>query len=118
GAVGAATEADIEGLEAPVPMLTERAEAFKTLLEGGFVARLQYLEIEEQRITRVQALVMQRERLAQDRAGLAEATKQREALEFEFARSRLTELAHWETKAAALAQGVSKGAQRTTIPGL
>ena len=114
-AMVAGTQADIDRLEATVPMLTERAEAFKTLLEGGFVARLQYLEIEEQRITRVQALAMQRERLLQDKAGLAEATKQVHALEFEFKRSRLGELADWETRAASLEQEVVKAAQHSEI---
>ncbi len=111
----AGTQADIERLEATVPMLTERAEAFKTLFAGGFVARMQYLEIEEQRITRVQALAMQRERLLQDRAALAEATKQLHALESEFKKSRLGELAEWETRATSLAQEVVKAAQRSDI---
>lgn len=114
-AMAAATLADINRLEATVPMLTERAEAFKTLLEGGFVARMQFLEIEEQRITRVQALAMQRERLVQDWAGLAEATKQMHALDFEFKRSRLGELADWETRAASLAQEVVKAARHSEI---
>ncbi len=113
GAAVAGTQADIVRLEATVPMLTERADAFKTLLQGGFVARMQYLEIEEQRITRVQALAMQRERLLQDRASLAEATKQLQALEFEFKRSRLGELGDWETRAASLEQEVVKAGQRS-----
>ena len=114
-AIVAATQADIDRLEATVPMLTERAEAFKTLLEGGFVARMQFLEIEEQRISRVQALAMQRERLVQDGAGLAEALKQAEALDFEFKRSRLGELADWEMRAASLEQEVVKAAQHSEI---
>jgi hemolysin D len=114
-AMAAATQADIDRLEATVPMLTERAEAFKTLLAGGFVARMQFLEIEEQRIARVQALAMQRERLVQDWAGLAEATNQMHALDFEFKRSRLGELADWETRAASLAQEVVKAAQHSKI---
>jgi hemolysin D len=111
----AATQADIERLEATVPMLTERAEAFRTLFAGGYVARMQFLEIEEQRITRVQALAMQRERILQDRAALAEATKQLHALEFEFKKSRLAELADWETRAASLAQEIVKAGQRSHI---
>lgn len=114
-AMVAATQADIDRLEATVPMLTERAEAFKILLEGGFVARMQFLEIEEQRITRVQALAMQRERLAQDRAGLAEAIKQMQALGFEFRRSRRAELADWEMRAASLEQEVVKAAQHSDV---
>jgi len=73
----AATQADVQRLETTVPMLTERAEAFKTLLEGGFVARMQYLEIEEQRITRVQSLAMQRERLVKTRRPWGRPTSKR-----------------------------------------
>ena len=111
----AGTQADIQRLETTVPMLTERAEAFKTLLEGGFVARMQYLEIEEQRVTRVQALAMQRERLAQDRAALAEATTQVQVLALEFTRGRLAELADWATRAALLEQEVVKAARHSDI---
>jgi hemolysin D len=111
----AATRADIERLEATVPMLAERAEAFRTLLERGFVARFQYLEVEEQRVTRVQALAQQRERLVQDLAALGEAQKHLAVVESEFKRSRLAELADWETRATALAQEVVKAAQRSRI---
>src|SRR5215467_13699680 len=111
----AGTQADIDRLEATVPMLTERAEAFRTLLEGGFVARLQFLEIEEQRIARVQALAMQRERLRQDRAALAEAVELRQVVDLEFKRSRLAELAEWETRAASIEQETIKAAKRAEV---
>jgi len=114
-AMVAGTRADIDRLEATVPMLTERAEAFRTLLEGGFVARLQFLEIEEQRIARVQALAMQRERLQQDRAALAEAVEQMQVLDLEFKRTRLAELAEWETRAASLEQETVKAARRAEV---
>jgi len=114
-AMVAGTQADIDRLEATVPMLTERAEAFRTLLEGGFVARLQFLEIEEQRIARVQALAMQRERLRQDRAALAEAVEQRQVVDLEFKRSRLAELAEWEIRAASLEQETIKAAKRAEV---
>ncbi|HEV8530325.1 MAG TPA: HlyD family type I secretion periplasmic adaptor subunit [Methylomirabilota bacterium] len=111
----AATQADVQRLETTVPMLTERAEAFKKLLQGGFVARMQYLEIEEQRVTRVQSLAMQRERLVQDEAALAEAHQQKATLEAEFRRTHLTELTEWETRATSLAQELVKASQRTAI---
>ena len=111
----AATQADVQRLETTVPMLAERAEAFKKLLEDGFVARMQYLEIEEQRVTRVQSLAMQRERLVQDQAAVAEAHQQRAALEAELRRTYLTELAEWETRATSLAQELVKASQRMAI---
>lgn len=111
----AAVRADITRLEAIVPILTERSEAFKKLLAGEYVARMQYLEVEQERITRVQDLAAQRERLAQGLAALAEAQQQRELVEIEFARSRRAELAEWETRAASLAHEVVKAAQTARI---
>src|SRR3984893_9593295 len=109
------TQADIDRLGATIPILTERSAAVKTLLEGGFVARMQYLEIEEQRITRVQSLAMQRERLVQDQAALAEAHQQKAALEAELRSAYLTELAEWETRATSLAQELVKASQRSAV---
>jgi len=111
----AAVRADIARLEAIVPIITERADAFRRLLAGEYVARLQYLEVEQERITRVQELAAQRERLAQSLAALAEAEAQSDVIEVEFARSRVTELAEWEARAASLAQEVIKAARTERI---
>ena len=111
----AAVRADIARLEAIVPIITERADAFRRLLAGEYVARLQYLEVEQERITRVQELAAQRERLVQSLAALAEAEAQSDVIEVEFARSRVTELAEWEARAASLAQEVIKAARTERI---
>ncbi len=111
----AGTRAEIERLEMLVPMFTERAEAFKKLLAGEFIARLQYLEVEAQRVTAVQQLAGQREKLTQDIAAVREAEKQREVTASEFRRARLGELSEWETRARSLAEEVAKASQRTAI---
>jgi hemolysin D len=111
----AGTTSEIERLEALVPMYTERAEAFGKLLKGEFVSRLQYLEIEAQRITTVQQLAVQRERLNQDRAALDEASRQHDVVEAEFKRSRLAELSDWEMRATSLGQEVQKAQQRAAV---
>lgn len=111
----AGTRTEIERLEHLVPMYTERAEAFQRLLAGEFVARLQYLEVEAQRVTTVQQLAGQRERLTQDTAALREAEQQREVAAAEFKRMRLGELAEWETRLASLSEDVRKASQRAAI---
>jgi hemolysin D len=111
----AGSKAELERLEALVPMYTERAEAFRTLLSGEFVARLQYLEIEAQRITTVQQLAAQREKLIQDTAALGEARRQQDVVEAEFKRARLGELSDWEMRATSLTQEVTKAAKRTVV---
>lgn len=106
---------EIERLERLVPMYTERAEAFHRLLAGEFVSRLQYLEVEAQRVTTVQQLAGQRERLTQDTAAVREAETQREVTDAEFKRMRLGELAEWETRLASLGEEVRKASQRAAI---
>jgi hemolysin D len=110
-----ATRADIERLEAIVPMLNERAAAYKKLFEQEYVAKMQYWEMEQQRIERVQELAGKKHRLVQDLAALAEAQKQSQVIEMEFKRSRLAELAEVETRAASLSQEVVKASQRARI---
>ena len=110
-----ATRADGERLEAVVPMLTERAAAYRKLLDHEFVGRLQYLEVEQQRVEKAQELAINRHRSSQDDAALGEARKQVEVVELEFRRSRLAELTEVETRAAALHQEVVKASQRARI---
>ena len=110
-----ATRADIERLELIVPMLAERAAAYRKLLDNEFVGRLQYLEVEQQRVEKVQELAVARHRLSRDRAALGEAGTQSQVIEMEFKRTRLAELAEVETRAASLSQEVVKASQRARI---
>ena len=110
-----ATQADSERLELIVPMLAERAAAYRKLLENEFVGRLQYLEVEQQRVEKVQELTMSRHRLSRDLAALGEARTQWQVVEMEFKRTRLAELAEVETRAASLSQEVVKASQRARI---
>jgi membrane fusion protein, hemolysin D len=110
-----ATRADSQRLEMIVPMLAERAAAYKKLLESEFVGRLQYLEVEQQRVEKVQELAITRHRLSQDLAALGEARQQAQVIEMEFKRNRLAELAAVETRAASLSQEVIKASLRARI---
>ncbi|MGH7254839.1 MAG: HlyD family type I secretion periplasmic adaptor subunit [Nitrospirales bacterium] len=116
-----ATKAMIVRLEATVPMLEERAAAYKRLVEQNYVSRVEYLGAEKQRVEETQELARQREILAQDRAALVEAEQHYEILQAEFLQGRQAELAALETKLASLAQEVIKaeqrqGLQRLTAP--
>lgn len=103
-AAAEATRAEIARLEALAAIATRNAEAFKRLYESDLVSHMQYLELEERRISAVQALAVQRHRLAQDMTALAEAQKQRQLIQAEFVRARRAELAELEARAAALAE--------------
>ena len=115
------TKENILRLEATVPMEAERVEAYKKLLEHEAVTKMDFLQAEGQRIDKAQELAGQKKRLQQDQAALAEAEKHHRALVSEFQQAKQAELSALETKAASLAQEVTKagqkaGLQRLTSP--
>jgi hemolysin D len=96
-------------------MLQERSRAFEQLLEKKYVSRLQYLQLEEDRINKQQQLAALKQQLAQDRAALAEAKQNHQAIQSEFKKARQAELAVIETKAASLSQELIKAKTRTRL---
>jgi hemolysin D len=117
----AATNANISRLKTLLPMFEERAASYYQLWQKTYVAKLQYLDMEKDRIERVQELAVQEHKRVQDTAALAEAQKQLQTIKTEFKRARLTELVTAETKVASLVQEVAKAHtreqfQRLTAP--
>lgn len=111
----AATAANVERLEMVVSIQTQRAQAFRALLDQQFIATLQFLEVEERRVDKVQELAIERRRLEQEHAALAEAMARREVVDAEFRSARLAELASWEARAGSLAQELVKAARRRSM---
>lgn len=111
----AVTHANLDRLEVVVDIQTRRAEAFRALLDRQFIATLQFLEVEERRVEKVQELAMERRRLEQEEAALAEAEAHQGVVEAEFRRARLAELVEWEARAAALEQEVVKATRRRAV---
>jgi hemolysin D len=109
------TEENVRRLEATLPMDAERAETYRRLLDRQAVTRLDYLQIEEQRINKTQELAGQRKKLIQDQAALLEAEQNHRALVSEFRQSKQAELSAMETKAASLAQEMAKAGQKTDL---
>lgn len=109
------TRENILRLEATVPMEVERVEVYKRLLEHEAVSRMDFLQAEEQRIDKVQELAGQEKKLHQDQAQLAQAEMQHWAMISEFQQAKQAELSALETKAASLAQEVTKAGQKTGL---
>lgn len=111
----AVTHANLDRLEIVVDIQTRRAEAFRALLDRQFIATLQFLEVEERRVEKVQELAMERRRLEQEEAALAEAAAQQGLIEAEFRRARLAELVEWEARVVSLEQEVVKATRRRAV---
>lgn len=109
------TKENIRRLEATVPMEAERAEAFRRLLEHDAATKLDFLQAEQQRIDKTQELAGQRKKLVQDHAVLSEAEKNFRALVAEFQQTKQAELSTIETKAASLAQDMTKAGQKADL---
>lgn len=109
------TRENIVRLEATVPMETERAEAYKKLLEHDAVTKMDFLQAEGQRIDKVQELAGQRKKVKQDQSALAEAEKRYLAMVSEFQQARQVELSTTETKASSLVQDVTKAGQKADL---
>ncbi|NGZ02739.1 MAG: hypothetical protein CV090_06780 [Nitrospira sp. WS238] len=114
-AVVGQTKENLQRLEATVPMEAERAEAYKQLLEHGAVTKMDFLQAEEQRIDKAQEFAVQKKKLQQDRAAFAEAEKNYRAMVSEFQQTKQAELSALETKAASLAQEVTKADQKAGL---
>jgi hemolysin D len=110
-----ATKANVERLEATVPIEEQRAAAYKKLLADKFVSEMDYLQFEQQRIDKKQELEGQRHQLKQNQSALAEAEKNYQALVSEFQQTKQAELSATEMKATSLAQEVVKTGQRTEL---
>ncbi len=116
-----AAQADILRLEQVVPIVSDRAQAFKGLKEAGHASLLEYSETERERIERVQELAGARERRSSEQSSLAEARSNLAAITAEFAKLTRTELAQAEIRALALSKELVKAThtdqrQRLTAP--
>ncbi|MDF2459850.1 MAG: putative Type secretion rane fusion protein HlyD [Nitrospira sp.] len=113
-AIGVTVE-NIRRLAATVPMETERAGAFKRLMERDAVTKLDYLQAEGQRIDKLQELAGQQHKLRQDQAALAEAKQNLGAMVSEFQQTKQAELSAIDTKASSLSQEVTKAGQKAEL---
>lgn len=109
------TRENIVRLESTVPMEVERAEAYRKLLEHDAVTKMDFLQVEGQRIDKTQELAAQRKKLKQDQAALAEAENHYRAMLSEFQQTKQAELSTAETKAASLAQEMAKAGQKANL---
>jgi hemolysin D len=109
------TKENIRRLESTVPMETERADAYKQLLDHEAVTKMDFLQAEGQRIDKTQELAGQRKKLLQDHAALSEARSNAQAFASEFQQTKQAELSTTDTKVASLVQEVAKAGQKADL---
>jgi hemolysin D len=106
------TEADIERLKTTLPLIEERANSMRSVVDKGYVTRADYLKTEEERITTKQQLAMQQHKHQQDKAAWQQATHDYESLVANFKQTTQTQLAQTETKIASMSKDAIKATNR------
>lgn len=107
--------ASIAKLKATIPISQQRVEIRKYLAQQKYGSKLTYLDALADLVSQQKELAVQQSHLEQAQAGLETITTNRAQLESEFRRTRLSELATAEQKAAGLAQDVIKATERSKL---
>jgi hemolysin D len=105
----------IERLDAVIPLVTERAQSLADLLERDLVPRVQWLELEQERIEQVKERDVQSSTLSVLDAGIANIRQRESAARAEFESRLLTELTETENRLAAFDQELVKTEQRISL---
>lgn len=110
-----ATQDEVTKLEQTAPIARQRAQDYQKLVKENFVSQHGYLEREQARIEQEQDLAASRSKVAELRAALMEAQRQRATLEAETRRQLLDQLNLASQKAESLGQELIKAEQRSRL---
>jgi len=105
----------IEQLDATVPLITERTDSLKGLLAKDMIPRVQWLELEQERIEQVTERDVQRNNLTSIEAAIANIGQRLSAQNAEYMSQLLTELAEVETRISGFEQEFIKAEQRVSL---
>ena len=107
--------ATIHKLEATIPVIQQRVDIRKTLMEKELGSKLTYFEVLQQLLDQQQELAVQTSRLHEAGAGADAIAQTRRQTAAEFQRTLSDDLAKSEQKAGGLAQDLIKAEQKTKL---
>ncbi|MGD8941544.1 MAG: HlyD family type I secretion periplasmic adaptor subunit [Gammaproteobacteria bacterium] len=106
-------EINITRLQQVIPIMKERLKAYEDMYQKEYGSKIQYLELKEEHINKIQGLgVLQQQRI-EELAALKEAQTQHQAYVAEFNSRYKTELALTETKIKSYEQELIKANNRS-----
>lgn len=109
------TRATVAKIQATIPVLEEKVEIHKGLLEKGLASKVVYLTEKQELVGLQQDVAVQTSRLAEADAAVALLKETREKTASEYRRTVYDALAKAEQKVSALAQDNIKAEQRTRL---
>ena len=111
---GAVAE-QISRLDETIPLITERAGSLEELLQKDMVPRMQWLELEQQRIEQVKERDVQRRNLESLEAVIANIGRREATVAAEFRNQLFAELTEVENRLATFEQDLIKTEKRITL---
>jgi hemolysin D len=114
----ATTSASVAKIQATIPVLQERVDIHKTLLDKGLASKVVYLSELQDLVGLQQDIMVQQSRLQEADAAIALLKGTREKIVVEYRRGVYDALSKAEQKVASLAQDVIKAEQRTKLQSL
>ncbi|MEX2517368.1 MAG: HlyD family type I secretion periplasmic adaptor subunit [Gammaproteobacteria bacterium] len=108
-------EQRIEQIDGTLPLVTERAEALKTLTQSSMAPRVQWLEVEEVRVTQARERDIQMSNRVNRLAAIAAIQERRSAYRAEFEQQQIAELSEIEKQIETLNQEIVKATQRFSL---
>ena len=114
----ATTSASVDKLEATIPVLKERVDIRKGLVEKALASKVVYLSEYQELVAMQQDLVLQQSRLREADAAIALLKETKDKTAAEYRRATYDALAKAEQKAASAAQEVVKADRRTKLQSL
>jgi hemolysin D len=102
----------ITKIERTLPIISERTQSYKTLMEEKIMSRHQYLEMEQQRIVQEQDLKSYKVKYQELESGIGEVAAQLDTLKAETQKNNLKELNETQVQVDAYKQELKKSKQR------
>lgn len=102
-------------LNETIPLITERADAIKSMLDSGVVSRADWLKIEEDRIRQARERDIQKSNRQRILAIIESARQQQQALSAKYRSDWLGELTATESRIEAAGQELIKAEQRNAL---
>ncbi len=108
----------IKQLDSTIPLITERAKSLEDLSKDNMVPRVQWLELEQERIEQVKERDVQNNNSRMVDAAIANINQRQTAQKAEFEKTLLTELSDVENRITAFDQEIVKADKRVTLQNL
>jgi len=108
----------IKQLDSTIPLITERAKSVEDLLKDNLIPRVQWLELEQERIEQVQERNVQKNNSRMVGSAIANINQRLSAQKAEFEKTLLMELTDVENRITAFYQEMVKADKRVNLQNL